>query len=42
MTTQQAQTSEPKRQHILDTGFSLVFRKGFVGVGLQEILKTSG
>ncbi|WP_151746591.1 TetR/AcrR family transcriptional regulator [Acinetobacter soli] len=42
MTTHQAQKSEAKRQHILDTGFSLVLRKGFVGVGLQEILKTSG
>ena len=39
MTTHQAQKSEAKRQHILDTGFSLVLRKGFVGVGLQEILK---
>ncbi len=34
--------AEQTRQHILDTGFELVLRKGFVGVGLQEILKTSG
>lgn len=32
--------SEATRQHILDTSFELVLRKGFVGVGLQEILKT--
>ena len=31
--------SEATRQHILDTSFALVLRKGFVGVGLQEILK---
>jgi TetR/AcrR family transcriptional repressor of nem operon len=31
--------SEATRQHILDTSFELVLRKGFVGVGLQEILK---
>ncbi|ENU79549.1 hypothetical protein F975_02800 [Acinetobacter sp. ANC 3789] len=34
--------AEQTRQHILDTGFELVLHKGFVGVGLQEILKTSG
>ncbi|MDQ1210089.1 TetR/AcrR family transcriptional repressor of nem operon [Acinetobacter baylyi] len=42
MTTHQVKKSEAKRQHILDSGFHLVLRKGFVGVGLQEILKTSG
>ena len=31
--------SETTRQHILDTSFELVLHKGFVGVGLQEILK---
>lgn len=31
--------SEATRKHILDTSFELVLRKGFVGVGLQEILK---
>ena len=31
--------SEATRQHILDTSFPLVLHKGFVGVGLQEILK---
>ncbi|MFW1893820.1 TetR/AcrR family transcriptional regulator, partial [Acinetobacter geminorum] len=31
--------SETTRQHILDTSFKLVLRKGFGGVGLQEILK---
>lgn len=31
--------SEATRQHILDTSFELVLHKGFVGVGLQEILK---
>lgn len=34
--------SEATRQHILDTSFELVLRKGFVGVGLQEILKACG
>lgn len=27
------------RQHILDTGYALVLRKGFAGIGLQEILR---
>ncbi len=31
--------SEATRQHILDISFPLVLQKGFVGVGLQEILK---
>ena len=31
--------SEATRKHILDTSFELVLHKGFVGVGLQEILK---
>ena len=30
--------SAATRQHILDTSFALVLRKGFAGVGLQEIL----
>jgi len=30
--------SEATRQHILNTSFPLVLRKGFVGVGLKEIL----
>lgn len=30
--------AELTRQHILDTGRELVLRKGFVGVGLKEIL----
>lgn len=34
--------AEATRQHILDTGRELVLRKGFVGVGLQEILTTCG
>lgn len=32
--------SEATRKHILDTSFELVLHKGFVGVGLQEILKS--
>lgn len=32
--------SEATRQHILNTSYKLVLHKGFVGVGLQEILKT--
>ena len=31
--------SEATRKHILDTSFELVLHKGFVGLGLQEILK---
>lgn len=34
--------SEATRQHILTTSFKLVLHKGFVGVGLQEILTTCG
>lgn len=34
--------AEATRQHILDTGHALVLRKGFVGVGLQEILAACG
>lgn len=34
--------SEATRQHILNTSFKLVLHKGFVGVGLQEILTTCG
>lgn len=34
--------SDAKRLHILETGSDLVLRKGFVGVGLQEILKNCG
>ena len=34
--------AEATRQHILDTGQQLVLRKGFVGVGLLEILKACG
>ncbi|MCX5468053.1 TetR/AcrR family transcriptional regulator [Acinetobacter nematophilus] len=32
--------SEATRQHILNTSYKLVLHKGFVGVGLQEILKS--
>ncbi|WP_353172564.1 TetR/AcrR family transcriptional regulator [Acinetobacter rudis] len=39
MKPSQAQKSEDKRNLILESGFNLVLRKGFVGVGLQEILK---
>lgn len=42
MSTNQAKKSEAKRLHILDTSFTLVLHKGFVGVGLQEILKNCG
>ena len=34
--------SEATRQHILNTSFKLLLHKGFVGVGLQEILTTCG
>ncbi|MDX5628717.1 MULTISPECIES: TetR/AcrR family transcriptional regulator [unclassified Brenneria] len=33
---------ELTRRHILDTGRNLVLHKGFVGVGLKEILDASG
>lgn len=39
MKPSQAKKSENKRNLILDSSFDLVLRKGFVGVGLQEILK---
>jgi TetR/AcrR family transcriptional regulator, transcriptional repressor for nem operon len=38
----QSDKSEATRQHILNTSFKLVLHKGFVGVGLQEILTTCG
>ncbi|WP_287908647.1 TetR/AcrR family transcriptional regulator [Acinetobacter sp.] len=34
--------SEATRQHILNTSYRLVLHKGFVGVGLQEILTSCG
>ncbi|MBU4610853.1 TetR/AcrR family transcriptional regulator [Achromobacter sp. GG226] len=34
--------AEATREHILDTGRALVLRKGFSGLGLQEILTTCG
>ena len=34
--------AEATRQTILETGHGLVLRKGFVGLGLQEVLKASG
>ena len=34
--------SELTRQHILDTGYRLVLRKGFAALGLLEILKECG
>ncbi|MCO1335417.1 TetR/AcrR family transcriptional regulator [Microbulbifer sp. OS29] len=33
---------EDTRQHLLDTGYSVMAVKGFSGVGLSEILKTAG
>ena len=39
MTTAQAKKSEDKRLFILNSSINLVLRKGFVGVGLQEIVK---
>lgn len=39
MKQSQAQKSEDKRNLILESSFDLVLHKGFVGVGLQEILK---
>lgn len=38
MTMKRSNKSAATRQHILDTSFALVLRKGFAGVGLQEIL----
>lgn len=38
MTTERIDT----RQHILDCGHRLVARKGFIGVGLAELLTTAG
>ncbi|MDK3016054.1 TetR/AcrR family transcriptional regulator [Pseudodonghicola flavimaris] len=37
-----SEKAEATRQSILDRGQMLVLQKGFVGVGLQEILKASG
>ncbi|MGM0783626.1 MAG: TetR/AcrR family transcriptional regulator [Pseudomonadota bacterium] len=34
--------AETTRQHILEAGQELVLQKGFVGVGLQEILRACG
>lgn len=43
MTTRHAKNEHPDtRQHILDCGRQLVAEKGFVGVGLAEILTTAG
>lgn len=43
MNTVRAQSERPDtRQHILDCGRELVAAKGFVGVGLAEILATAG
>ncbi|MEB3753870.1 TetR/AcrR family transcriptional regulator [Acinetobacter sp. MD2(2019)] len=42
MSTNQAKKSEEKRLYILETSFDLVLQKGFVGVGLQELLKSCG
>ncbi|RYY78967.1 MAG: TetR/AcrR family transcriptional regulator [Moraxellaceae bacterium] len=42
MLTGQIKKSDAKRLHILQTGLNLVIRKGFIGVGLQEILKNCG
>ena len=43
MNTARTQTERPDtRQHILDCGRQLVAAKGFVGVGLAEILSTAG
>ncbi|MBC9247399.1 TetR/AcrR family transcriptional regulator [Paracoccus sp. 11-3] len=41
--TQIELTSKAKatRQHILDTGYTLVLHKGFAGIGLQEILRAA-
>lgn len=38
MPMKRSNKSAATRQHILDTSFALVLRKGFAGVGLQEIL----
>jgi len=38
----QISKAEATRQKILETGHALVLQKGFVGVGLQEVLKASG
>ena len=43
MNTNRPKTERPDtRQHILDCGHQLVAAKGFVGVGLAEILSTAG
>ena len=38
----QISKAEATRRKILETGHALVLQKGFVGVGLQEVLKASG
>ena len=43
MNSERAHSERPDtRQHILDCGHQLVASKGFVGVGLAEILATAG
>ena len=43
MNSEHAHSERPDtRQHILDCGRQLVAAKGFVGVGLAEILATAG
>ncbi|MEB3766466.1 TetR/AcrR family transcriptional regulator [Acinetobacter sp. MD2] len=42
MSTPQMKKSDAKRLHILDQSLELVLTKGFVGLGLQEILKKCG
>jgi TetR/AcrR family transcriptional repressor of nem operon len=39
MDMKRSDKSEATRLHILNSSFQLVLHKGFVGVGLQEILK---
>ena len=40
-TTELTPKAKATRQHILDTGYALVLRKGFAGIGLQEILRSA-
>lgn len=42
MTTTPLKKFEVKRLHILDSSSDLILRKGFTGVGLQEILQNCG
>lgn len=42
MQTELTPKAKATRQHILDTGYALVLNKGFAGLGLQEILRSSG